>query len=443
MQIDSLRRSLVLISLSIAFLAGVAYDMLVIQTQPQAQMVLAALIAASLATVVFLHVWPAQAVATALIAAWPLHLFTVMFFWACFAWQEGRQLGQFAGYTVFAYATYLLVPLVLLLDREMFARFTKVVAATSALLAIPSFAGAAGMESFLGIPMRVKFSYAQFSGIAASAGLFEHAEGHAFQMAIGLFCSLYAWWRSRNPWWMAAVLLTLGGLSVSQGRAAIYGVGVAGLFLVLPELFRRSRPVFVITLVGALTGPYLILPQLAAIPGVAGYFRLERGLSGRSEAWRYAVELIREEPWKGHGFLASSQLTEEQRKILRKSGFSGAGTTFHNTFLTKAVELGVVVTAIYALLYVVPLLGICRRAGPRLEQMLVRSLILLTLTTSIYRDYNIGGIRSTAMLGAIFFGMANLWPWLYSKEDAAVPSSLAEVASEEALARTWRTEPAS
>ena len=36
-------------------------------------------------------------------------------------------------------------------------------------------------------------------------------------------------------------------------------------------------------------------------------------------------------------------------------------------------------------------------------------MLILVITTALFRDYNIGGIRSTAMAGSIFLGLANLW----------------------------------
>jgi O-antigen ligase len=164
-------------------------------------------------------------------------------------------------------------------------------------------------------------------------------------------------------------------------------------------------------------------------PGVSGYLRVERGMSGRAEAWEFATELIEEEPVTGYGFMASTRFTETHRRILRRSGFSGAGTTFHNTFISRAVDLGLIVTAIYSLLYLVPLLRICRPTKFCHEQTLVRGMILLTLTAAIFRDYNIGGVRSTAMLGAMFLGLANLWHFasLWSGTEVASDSPAAEL----------------
>lgn len=443
MNVEPLRRTLIVLAIAAALVASVVYDSYYVQTNAEFQVPIAGLIAVSFAAVFVLQQYPERTVQGVLLAGWPLHLFTLVFFWACFAIHRGSGIGQFVSYTVFAYATYLLVPLVFLLDHRQFVAFVKAVAVVSALLAVPSFVGAAGIESFLGIPLRVKFSYAQFSGIAASAGLFEHAEGHAFQMAIGMFCSWYAWRRTGNLGYIACLLLSCGGLVVAQGRAAIFGVALAGLFIVLPRLFRRSFPLLAVTTTLVLIAPYLVLTQLAALPGISGYFRLERGLSGRGEAWRYAIDLIEEKPWTGHGFLASSKLTEDQKKELRKSGFSGAGTTFHNTYLSKAVDLGLIVTAVYCLLYLVPFIHVCRPTSFPLEQTLVRSMLLLTLTTSIYRDYNIGGIRSTAMIGAIFFGIANLWPWVHAWREAVPAVERRTWMADGTLGGQWRTEPLS
>ncbi len=285
-----------------------------------------------------------------------------------------------------------------------------------------------GYDSFGGIPLRNKRNYADLSGIIASGGVFEHAEGHALQMAAGLLCCLYAIRKSSGITFVCCFFLVFAGLVVSQGRAAILGIIVAITFRLLPELFRRSRPILFGSLILFLAFPFLIWPRLAAIPGFAGYLRLERGLSGREEAWQYGLELVEEKPWAGHGFLASSELTELRRKWLRSIGFSGAGSTFHNTFISKAVELGVPVTLLYALLYIVPLYRICSPSDHPLEQQLILGMILLTVTTSIFRDYNIGGVRSTALTGAVFLGIANLWSLLalWSPETPAVTSELEE-----------------
>ncbi len=403
------RKELVFLCLLLAFAASVVYDTRYIILHEQLRAVVAASVVACFAAIFLLTRYPRQVIQPAVLAVWPLHLFTICLLGLAWCFHDGAQKGAIIAYTIVAYATWLLVPLCLLMDRRLLDGFVKMVAVGSALLAIPSFVGAMGIDSIAGIPLSNKYSYSAFSGIIASGGVFEHAEGHALQMAVGLFCCLYAWRKSGNLFYAACLLMVFAGLVVSQGRGAIFGVSIAAAFCLLPEIFRRSRPVFLGSLALCVAFPFLIWPQLAKVPGVADYLRMERGLSGRDVAWLYAFSLVEEKPWVGHGFGTSGELSEEGRKLLRKSGYSGAGTTFHNTFITKAVELGIIGAAVYALLYIVPLFRICMVRQDFHEQQLVRSVVLVTLTASIFRDYNIGGVRSTSLLVAVFLGLANFW----------------------------------
>lgn len=406
------RRSITLAGLTIALLASVAYDTLWMQSYVYLQLPLAGVIAGVLGIALLVQQYPLQRARVAFLSAWPLHLFTASFIGLCFVIQFGRKLDQVIIYSVFAYVLYFLIPLIFTLDEEIFRNYVKVVAILSSLLAIPSIIGSLGQATLFGIPLRNKPSYSNWSGIIASGGIFEHVEGHAFQMAIGIVCCIYLVRKYPGKFYLMWLMLAGVGLLISQGRAAIYGLGVAVFFQWAPMIFRYSRPIFLATLVFLLTAPFAILDQLAAIPGLASYMRVERGLSGREEAWRFALAVIEENPWRGHGFMSSAELTAEEQKTLRKSGFSGGGTTFHNTFITKAVDMGVGVTSLYALLYIVPLWRLCRPSSYRVEQDFVRSMVLLILTASLYRDYNIGGVRSTAMLAAIFLGLGSLWPLL-------------------------------
>ncbi|MCA9263645.1 MAG: O-antigen ligase family protein [Planctomycetales bacterium] len=427
---ESYRSMFIVLALGVVLAASTLYDMQLSQVNESFRLLSAACIAGSLGALALLIRYPLRALQASLIAAWPLHLFTVFFVWGCVAYHGNSQLNQVILYTVFGYATYLLLPLALLLDKQVFVAFIKSIALLSALLALPSFFGAMGYQDLLGIPLRSKPSYSDFSGIIASAGVFEHAEGHALQMAFGLLCSLYIL-RIRASFALYGVCFALCslGLLVSQGRAAIFGVMIALMFAVLPPLFRQSRPFFVGTLGLAIVFPFLILPQLAAIPGLGSYFRVERGLSGREEAWLFALSAVQERPLTGHGFMASTQLTEDENQRLRKSGFSGAGTTFHNTFITKAVDLGWVGMGLYALIYFVPLWRICAPSDEPEIRDFLRSMIILILTAALFRDYNIGGIRSTAMIGTIFLGLTNLWglvvQWGWNCERTGAPPVVA------------------
>ncbi len=424
------RKELVIVCLILAFAAGVFYDTWYIISLggPGLRTMVAAAVVACFGTILLLTIFPQRIIQPALLAAWPLHLFTICFLVWTYCFHGGAQLGTVIAYTIVAYATYLLVPLCLLLDRRLFDAFVTIVIIGSALLAIPSFIGAMGVDYILGIPLSNKPSYSQFSGLIASGGVFEYAEGHALQMSIGLFCCIYAVRKTRSWFYVVCLVMVLGGLVVSQGRGAIFGVVIAGVFCLLPELFRRSRPLFLGSLVLFLIFPFVIWTALAEIPGVANYLRLQRGLSGRDVAWAYAISVAEEQPWTGHGFGTSGEISEDARKQLGRSGYSGAGTTFHNTFITKAVELGIVATSLYALLYIVPLIRICEPSRDRYLQDLIRSVVILTITASLFRDYNIGGVRSTALLTAVFLGIANLWIVFANREPTSQNAGKTELA---------------
>jgi O-antigen ligase len=422
-----------------AYCASVVYDTIRVKSDPTLATPVALVVVASLAAAFILQKYPVRVIPPFLLDIWPLHLFTLSFFAVCFVFHGGVHMGQVIIYTILAYATYALLPLLITLDARLFGAFVRLISILSACLAIPSMFGAMGYNNLAGIPLRIKQHYAALSGIIASGGVFEHPEGHALQMGLGLLCSLYLISKCGRIGYYLCFLLALIGLVISQGRAAMLGMVIALAFRFLPELFHRSRLIFVGSLVTFLIIPFVLWTQMAALPGVSGYLRLQRGLSGRDVAWRYAMELIKEEPWIGHGFLSSSELTESHRVELRKSGFSGVGTTFHNTFITRAVELGLVTTFFYSLLYVVPFVRICRPSQYPDEQHLVRAIILLTLTTCLFRDYNVGGVRSTALTGAVFLGLANLWhfvPYWGQVESPAEADAAQLPLREQALSHT-------
>ncbi len=181
------RRELVFTCLALAFAASVVYDTAFIVTRESLRAVIAVAVVGCFSAVFLLTTYPKRVIQPALVAAWPLHLYTICFLGVSWCFHGGAQKGAIIAYTVVAYATFLLVPVCLLMDRRLFDGFVKMVAVGSALLAIPCYIGAIGIDSILGVPLSNKYSYSNFSGIVASGGIFEHGEGHALQMASGCF----------------------------------------------------------------------------------------------------------------------------------------------------------------------------------------------------------------------------------------------------------------
>ena len=280
------RKSLIFLCIAAAFAMSVLYDTaFAVYFASRLRKLMAAGILASLGVAFLLERYPLKAIRPLAVATWPLHLFTVFFVYLGLAFHSRAQFAQVIAYTLVAYATYAVLPLLLVLDRRRFDAFVAMIALLSGVLAVPSFFGSMGYGSFLGIPLSTKVFYANFSGIVASGGVFEHGEGHALQMAAGMLCCLYFIRKSDSSTLMRNLFggcfcLCLVGLVISQGRAAILGFTIAVAFVLLPEVFRRSRLLFFGTLAFTLLFPFVILPQLSSVPGVSRYLRLEKGLSG-------------------------------------------------------------------------------------------------------------------------------------------------------------------
>ncbi len=142
------RTTLVVVCIGLAFAASVAYDTLLIKPTDRPRAAVAAMVVISLGAAFLLQRYPLRALQPMLVAAWPLHLFTLGFFTVCLVFHGGARLQQVVAYTLLAYATYVFLPLLLVLDQKVFIKFVKFIALFSALLAIPSLVGVPGLRQF-------------------------------------------------------------------------------------------------------------------------------------------------------------------------------------------------------------------------------------------------------------------------------------------------------
>ena len=155
------RKEIVFACLALAFAIGAAYDTRFIVSMERLRAVIAAAIIACFGAIFLLSRYPRSVIQPAILAAWPLHLFTVVFVGFSWCFHGGGPKGTIIAYTIVGYATWLLVPLCLLLDRQLFDRFVKMVAIGCAVLAIPSYIGALGVDSILGVPLSNKYALLQ------------------------------------------------------------------------------------------------------------------------------------------------------------------------------------------------------------------------------------------------------------------------------------------
>ncbi len=348
----------------------------------------------------------------ALINNWPLHAYSLAAVAITILVHPDRLSFQLIAYVIVAYATYLAVPLTFIRHPALLFHWARIIAITSAAFAIPSYAGALGLDSFIGLPIYTKTAYAGFTGVAASAGIMEHLNPFAAQMGVGTLCAWYVYRKTNAALYLVLFVLIVGALVISQGRGAWLGSLAALGACLAPRFVREKSSILLAYGIGAAALPFLLVGTLQAAPIVGDALRLSAGLSGREGGWLFALLQISQEPWVGHGFQAAGETTTAYAESLDQIGFHAAGASFHNTFLTKAVEFGLPIAAVYLLLFLRPIIQIAGRTRWPSERALVRSMCLLALTASLYVDINVGGVRSIAIFNAAFLGLANLWPVL-------------------------------
>lgn len=136
--------------------------------------------------------------------------------------------------------------------------------------------------------------------------------------------------------------------------AALVGIAAATLQGSLRRTHRpRVRPAALAAaalLVGVVAwGPPITTTNVSNTLG-----RLEDpgDLSGRSDAWRLAIDLWKEAPIAGHGFRSGETLFDQQLQ----TGARGAGyRTIHNGFLQTLAELGIIGASLLTLIMVASL----------------------------------------------------------------------------------------
>lgn len=209
-----------------------------------------------------------------------------------------------------------------------------------------------------------RFSVWGASGGIAFVGLTQSKNTAGDMAGVGLLatlCFFFAAFSRRQLTWMGAALATvpfyLFALWFSRATGALVATTVVLLctlaWLVSRGLSKQARTaIFIIavaTVLGLIATQHLWLPPLfeAVLEGTGK----DAGLTGRTELWRFADDLISRKPLLGMGynsFWVHNNLDAEYlwRKmgIARRSGFN-----FHNTPREILVHLGYVGLALFGL----------------------------------------------------------------------------------------------
>ena len=223
---------------------------------------------------------------------------------------------------------------------------------------------------------------------------------------------------------VAAMFLLM--LIALQSRASLLALGVSIGTLVFFRRFTGRSAIRVPLFMGLLAiAPFLMLKAIAtASPFLDQYLRLSAGLSGRDTGWLLAASLIAEKPLFGHGLGSSSEQTLQFAEVLSEGHFYAAGASFHNTFLTKAVDMGLVVTTIYFLVYVVPLMVLVKSSMPILTKRYLVGCLVPIPVVAFFVDINVGGARLAVFASAFYLGIGLVsivfYPSIRSRDEKSI-----------------------
>lgn len=175
---------------------------------------------------------------------------------------------------------------------------------------------------------------------------------------VGAFCVLLlplAYWyaRSRNAWLgIGAALVLLASIALSGQRSALVAVGLLAFYQLVRK---RSLLFWGIAAVAGVGGWAAIALGFADTSSFVAYLRLEKGFSGRTEAWVDSWGFFLQRPLVGYGFGVEDRIIDHFGKHYQLH----AGAYFHNSFIGMALQLG----AVGFVLFYGPLfyLLVCRR----------------------------------------------------------------------------------
>ncbi|MEL6643465.1 MAG: O-antigen ligase family protein [Pseudomonadota bacterium] len=148
----------------------------------------------------------------------------------------------------------------------------------------------------------------------------------------------------------AAAPICIAAMILAQSVSALGYLPIGICAFLAVQVMRRMRVStrVVLTAFLALAGSYVLLLATLHADALAAMFFNATGkdvtLTGRTDLWLIAVDYIREKPWLGLGYQAfwvpgnpTAEAIWQAFGIASRSGFN-----FHNTYLSNAVEIGLI-----------------------------------------------------------------------------------------------------
>ncbi|WP_375597142.1 O-antigen ligase family protein [Devosia sp. Naph2] len=149
-------------------------------------------------------------------------------------------------------------------------------------------------------------------------------------------------------------------MAQSAGALVVTGPCVLAMVLVALSSFTTGPQKLFLVVAAALLAVALATIAIqfgdALLAGALDATGKDVTLTGRTDLWTLGIELIQQNPWLGVGYKAfwipGFPLAEQLWAMFGVS--SGAGFNFHNTYISNAVEVGLVGLAIQLVLIYVP-----------------------------------------------------------------------------------------
>lgn len=227
-----------------------------------------------------------------------------------------------------------------------------------------------------------------------------HPNDLGFVIALAVPCAWYLADHARGPVAAAAyrsyAFLAVLAITFTASRSSLLMVGVA--LLVVPGSFRRMTARARLAMVGMVAAAVVVaLPFVPDRPverlGTIAEEADGGDFSGRTDLWAQSLDVVAENPLTGVGAGGS-------RTALLAEG--GAAKGVHNTYLSVAVELGLVGFVLWMVLMGACLLPALRVRGP--ERLFLRVVSTVLVLGLVPRHWEYG--KSTWLFLAVILGMA-------------------------------------
>ena len=141
---------------------------------------------------------------------------------------------------------------------------------------------------------------------------------------------------------------------LTYARAGFIGLASVGAFIILKAKNKLGMIILMASLIFILLNYFIPQPYIDRISGIKegateGAEGQDLSLISRLEAWRIAIEMIKDKPFVGVGFYRSGEVSDQYPDP--EGGWRYSNLAIHNTFLKVAAETGLPALALYLYIF--------------------------------------------------------------------------------------------